>query len=374
MSSLRQGLALSVLIIGINLLGVPANAQIREQLSQTIDATGYVRIAHTKPLLATPANDAGRVESSRAMQRMLLVLSPTAEQQNQLKQLLDEQQNRKSPQYHRWLSASEFAARFGVADADVEQAKQWLQGRGFTVTQTAKSKRWVEFSGTSQKVEQAFQTELRYYKVGDRQYVANATDIAIPSALAEISGGVVSLNSFGKRPPRRVVAGTTGSGPATLRGGLRPQLTYTGATNAYYVAPGDFAAIYNTKPLLSSGIDGTGVAIAVIAQSQFELTDVQTFRQIFELSANDPNIVVVGPDPGFSNPTDAEEALLDSEWAGAVAPGATINVVIAGSTDTTSGVDLAAAYAIDNEVAPILTYTYGGCEAALGVQIAERYL
>ncbi|MGC0776463.1 MAG: Ig-like domain repeat protein, partial [Candidatus Acidiferrum sp.] len=366
MFSLRQGLALSVLIIGINLLDSPANAQIREQLSHAIDDADYVRIEHTKPLLATPANDVGRVESSRAMQRMLLVLSPSPEQQNQLKQLLDEQQNRKSPQYHHWLSANEFAAEFGVGDADVEKVKQWLQGHGFTVAQTANSKRWVEFSGTSQQVEQAFHTELHYYKVGDRQYVANATDIAIPNALAEISGGVVSLNSFGKRPPRRVVAGTTGNGPATLHGGLRPQLTYAGTTNAYYVAPGDFAAIYNTKPLLSSGIDGTSVAIAVTAQSQFELTDVQTFRQIFKLSANDPNIVVVGPDPGFSNPTDAEEALLDTEWAGAVAPGATINVVIAGSTDTTSGVDLAAAYAVDNEVAPILTYTYGGCEAALG--------
>jgi hypothetical protein len=366
LSSLRQGLPLSVLIIGINLLCSPANAQNREELSQAVDAAGYVRIAHTKPLLATPANDVGRVESSRAMQRMLLVLSPSPEQQNQLKQLLDEQQNRNSPQYHHWLSANEFAAKFGVGDADVEKVKQWLQGHGFTVAQTANSKRWVEFSGTAQQVEQAFHTELHYYKLGEQQYVANATDIAIPNVLAGISGGVVSLNSFGKRPPRRIVAGTTGSGPATLHGVLRPQLTFTGTTNAYYVAPGDFAAIYNTKPLLSSGIDGTGVAIAVSAQSQFELTDVQTFRQIFKLSANDPNIVVVGPDPGFSNPTDAEEALLDTEWAGAVAPGATINVVIAGSTDTTSGVDLAAAYAIDNEVAPILTYTYGGCEAALG--------
>jgi len=143
---------------------------------------------------------------------------------------------------------------------------------------------------------------------------------------------VVSLNSFGKRPPRRVVAGTTGSGPVTLHRGLRPQLTYAGTTNAYYVAPGDFAAIYNTKPLLSSGIDGAGVAIAVTAQSQFELTDVQTFRQIFKLSANDPNIVVVGPDPGFSDPTDAERGVVGHGMGRAVAPGATINVVIAGST------------------------------------------
>ena len=198
LSSLRQGLALSVLIFTINALGSPAHAQVRAQLSQAIDDAGYVRIGHTKPLLATPANDAGRVESSRTMQRMLLVLSPAAEQENQLKQLLDEQQNRKSPQYHHWLSANEYAAQFGVADADVEKVKQWLQGRGFTVAQIAKSKRWVEFSGTSQQVEQAFHTEMHYFKVGEQQYVANATDLAIPNALAEISGGVVSLNSFGK--------------------------------------------------------------------------------------------------------------------------------------------------------------------------------
>src|SRR5262249_3985268 len=45
--------------------------------------------------------------------------------------------------------------------------------------------------------------------------------------------------------------------------------------------------------------------------------------------------------------------------------GATVNLVVAASTDTTSGVDLAAAYAIDNRIAPIVTYTYGACEALL---------
>ena len=366
LSLLRQWLFFCGVILIISLWCSATNAQNRARLSQAIDDASYVRIENTKALLATPATEVGKVESNRAMQRMLLELSPAPEQETQLKQLLDEQQNRKSPKYHQWLSASEFAARFGVADADMEKVKQWLQGQGFTVSQPAKSKRWVEFSGTAQQVEQTFHTELHYYKLGQQQYVANATDIAIPEGLAEISRGVVSLSSFGKRPPRRIVAATTSVSLAKAHGGPRPQLTFVGTTNAYFVAPGDFAAIYNTKPLLASGIDGTGVSIAVAAQSQFELTDVQTFRQIFKLSTNDPNIVVVGLDPGFSNPTDAEETLLDTEWAGAVAPGATINVVIAGSTDTTSGVDLAAAYAIDNEVAPILTYTYGSCEAALG--------
>ncbi len=366
LSLLRRCVVLSAVVLTINLWGAAANAQDEARLSQAIDDASYVRIEHTIPPLVAAAKEVGKVESNRVMQRVLLELSPTTEQETQLKQLLNDQQNRKSPNYHKWLRASDFAAQFGVADADLEKVKQWLQGHGFTIAQTAKSKRWVEFNGTAQQVEQAFQTELHYYKVGQQQYVANSTDIAIPQALAEISRGLVSLNNFGKRPPQRVVKGTTSASLTKPRIGSRPQLTYTGTTNAYYVAPGDFAAIYNTKPLLASGIDGTGVSIALAAQSQFELTDVQAFRQIFQLSTNDPNIVVVGPDPGFSNSEDAEETLLDTEWAGAVAPGATINVVIAGSTDTTSGVDLAAAYAIDNEVAPILAYTYGSCEAALG--------
>src|SRR5574340_1195123 len=211
-------------------------------------------------------------------------------------------------------------------------------------------RRWLEFSGTAQQVERAFLTELHYYTVGGKRYVANASDISLPSFLAKISPGPLSLHGFGKQPPRQ----------------LQPNLTATGALNTYYVAPGDFAAIYNTTGLLSAGIDGTGISIAVTGQSQIELTDVQTFQQIFGLKINDPNIIVSGPDPGISTPVDQQESQLDVEWTGAVAPGATIDLVLAGSTDTTSGVDLAAAYAIDNEIAPIVTYTYGSCEKVLG--------
>ncbi len=287
---------------------------------------------------------------------MVLVLSPSPEKRRALLKFLDDQQNRRSPEYHRWLAPAEFGAQFGVADTDAEAVRQWLQKSGFQVAPASQSKLWVEFSGTSQQVENAFHSELHYYEWRGKRYLANATDIAIPAQFAEICGGVVSLNNFGKRPP-----GVLPAGPQ-----VQPNLTGSGQSNVYYLAPGDFSAIYNTKGLLGSGIDGTGISIAVTAQSQIELTDVQAFRQIF-LSAqpNDPNYIVSGPDPGVVGPVDLQEAQLDVEWAGGVAPGATIDLVVAGSTDTTSGVDLAAGYAIDNRIAPILTYTYGACEALL---------
>jgi hypothetical protein len=313
-------------------------------------------MVNTAPALTSFANDVGRVEPTRVLTRMVLLLSPAPEKQQALLKFLDDQQNRLSPGYHRWLAPAEFGARFGVADANTEAMRHWLQNSGFQVDPASQSKLWVEFSGTARQVESAFQTELHYYQWRGKTYLANATDIAIPAQFAELSRGVVSLNNFGKRPPRLLPGRTQ----------VQPNLTAAGQSNVYYLAPGDFATIYNTKALLSSGIDGTGISIAITAQSQIVLSDVQAFREIF-LSAqpNDPTYILSGPDPGVVGPVDVQEAQLDVEWAGAAAPGATIDLIVAGSTDTTSGVDLAAAYAIDNRIAPILTYTYAACEALL---------
>jgi subtilase family serine protease len=362
----RQSLALAVLS-GIAFTTNPvARGQVPIRVRGPIDDQRAVRLEHTKHPLATTANSEGRVEANASLERMLLVLSLSAEQERELKQLLDEQQTKSSPNYHHWLTAAEYGARFGVADVDVQKVRGWLESNGFAVSNVAQSKRWIEFSGTSQQVENAFHTEMQYYRVEGNTHIANATDVAVPEALSEVVLGVASLNNFEKRPPRHVAEGVAGRDSLGNKIRLQPSLTPVGATNTYYLTPEDLSAIYNTKPLLGAGIDGSGISIAVAAQSNIELTDVQKFQQIFGLKVNDPNVVVSGPDPGVASRADAEGAQLEVEWAGAVAPGATIDLVVAGSTATTSGVDLAAAYAIDNEVAPILTYNYGSCEQALG--------
>ena len=155
--------------------------------------------------------DGGPVEGGKTLERMLLVLSPSAENEAELKKLLDEQQNPNSPNYHRWLTAQEFGTRFGVADADVQAVRGWLEGAGFTVGAVAKSKRWVEFSGSAQQVENAFHTQLRYYSGGGKTYLANANDLALPEAVARVSRGVASLNNFGKQPPRKIFGGSGGA-------------------------------------------------------------------------------------------------------------------------------------------------------------------
>ena len=354
--------SIALAFVSFFLLSTNAHGQ---SATETGSAEGYVRIERSVHPFTKLAADAGRVEAGKSLDRMLLTLSASAEKQSALATLLREQQNRSSVNFHRWLTPAQFGAQFGAETADLESMRGWLEQSGFSIGRVAKGGRWIEFSGTSQQVESAFRTELHYFLLGGKRYVANAIDISLPLSVARISGGLVSLNSFPKLPPTQRNDGIAGINADGRKVKLTPALTASGVTNTYYVAPGDLATIYNTKPLLAGGNDGTGITIAVTGQSQIELTDVETFRQIFGLKTNDPNILVSGPDPGIAGTIDQQEATLDVEWAGAMAPGATIDLVIAASTDATDGVDLAAAYAIDNAVAPILTYTYGSCELTL---------
>jgi subtilase family serine protease len=364
--TLLIGLLSSLLASLLAAFATVANAQTAAKASDGNDEPPLVVLQHTKHPLAIEPNATGRVEGSRSLRRMLLVLSASNAEETALKQFLDDQQNENSPNYHRWLTAAEFAARFGPIDADLQSVLTWLQREGFTIDRIATSKRWVEFSGTSLQVENAFHTEMQYYRVNGKTFLSNSTDLEIPVSIATITRGPLSLNNFGRKPPAHELRGLAGRDAQGKKILLAPNLATATATTSYYLTPEDFAAIYNTNGLLESGIDGSSVSIAVIAQSQIEPSDVQAFRKIFRLKSNDPNFRVSGPDPGIAAQPDAEEALLDAEWAGAVAPGAMINLVVAGSTDTTSGVDLAAAYAIDNQVAPIVSDTYSDCELTLG--------
>src|SRR5262249_19986930 len=145
-----------------------------------------------------------------------------------------------------------------------------------------------------------------------------------------------------------------------------PAFTIANPGISHFLAPGDYTKIYDLASLYQSGADGTGQTIAIVARSKVELTDVETFRSIFGLPANDPTMIVDGADPGFSFSGDSVEASLDVEWAGAVAPNATIDLVVSASTQTTDGVDLSSAYIVDNNLAPIMTVSFGECEKFLG--------
>ncbi len=296
------------------------------------------------------------------MNRMLLVLKRSPEQEAALLELLDDQQDKNSPVYHKWLTPDEFGRQFGPADQDVHVVTSWLQSHGFQVAQVTKGRTVIEFSGTAAQVQQAFHTPIHKFVVNGEEHWANAIDPQIPAALAPAVAGVHTLHNFLKKPMIRVGSRVR----ATFMPGPPPQVTFppqNGRPAIHALGPQDYAKIYNINPAYNSGITGAGITVAVVGRSNFSVGDVQEFDNAFGLTRSLPEVISNGPSPGVLGGGEEAEAILDTTWSGAIAPGANIDFVVPATTNTTDGVDLSELYIIDNNFADIMTESFGACEA-----------
>ncbi len=351
------------------------SGRLRAQSAQSLpsrvgtgDQSSLVVLQGNRHPLANLANDRGRAASDVPMQRMLLVLKRDPALEADLQQLIADQQEKSSPRFHAWLTPQEVGDRFGPSPSERQTVSSWLQSQGFAVNRESPSGMVIEFSGTAGQVETAFHTEIhRYFALGQLHY-ANASDPQIPAALAAVVAGVATLHNFEKQPPL-LPLGTASRIDNTST--WQPNFTYNSASGAaHYLAPGDLAKIYNLTPLFQAGIDGTGQSVAIVARSNVNFSDMQIFRLAFGLPFTTPQVILNGPDPGSLFNPDETEADLDVEWSGAMAPKATIKLVVSGSTNTTDGVDLSAEYIVENNLAPVMSTSFGACEASLGA--AER--
>ena len=337
-------------------------------ITQPVSDSGLVHLKGNVHPLARPEFDQGVAPSSLALERMLLVMKRSLAQQSALSRFVESQQDKSSPNYHQWLSPEQFGEFFGPSRMDVQTVISWLVSHGFRVTQISLGRTIIEFSGTAAEVQEALQTSIHKYRINGQEYWANATDPQIPAALSPAVAGIVSLHNFPRKSYARILKEShLSSGNAALD----PLFTFQnplGPGSFYGVGPGDFAAIYNSKPLLAAGIDGTGQTIAVVGETNFNIQDVLQFRSIFGLPTNfsAANVILNGPDPGITSSDEEGEADLDVQWSGAVAPGATVLFVISGSTSTTAGIDLSALYIVENNLAGVMSESYGECEAFLG--------
>ncbi|MGB7763287.1 MAG: protease pro-enzyme activation domain-containing protein [Bryobacteraceae bacterium] len=328
------------------LFAQPDRIAARIDNSQSVVLTGRVhRLANAK-------NDAGPVEGSFGISGMTLELKPSATQQADLNQLLLAQQDPQSPSFRQWLTPEQYADRFGTSAGDLAKITAWLESQGFSVSYVARSRNFVLFGGTAQQVAGAFRTQIHRYNVDGATHYANATDPSIPAALAGLVSGIRGLHNFRLKPGLKRA---------------KPQATVDGMT---VIGPADFAAIYDVAPLYTESvngkpINGAGQSIVIVGQSEILKSDISSFRTHFGLGALNLTLKVVpfsseypnGGSPGFS-PGDELESDLDIEWSGAVAPDANIIFVYSGDVFTSSQ------YAIAENLAPVLSMSYGGCEQA----------
>jgi len=354
-----------VFILIFSKASIGQTSSVPARVTQPVEVEQVVTLQGNTHPLARAEFDQGVAPDSLPMERMLLVLQRSAEQDAALHKLLDEQQTKWSPNYHLWLTPEQFGQQFGPADADIQAVTDWLSSQGFEVNRVAAGRTVIEFSGTAGTVRQALHTEMHKFSVNGEEHWANASDPKIPAALRPVVAGFASLNNFPRKSMLKRLGGYSKL-PGT--GYAKPLLTGSSNYGNYYaLGPTDFATIYNVLPLwqASPAIDGTGQTIAIVASSNIDIQDVRDFRNLFGLPAKDPQIIVNGVDPGVT--VEESEADLDTEWSGAVAKNATIDLVVSEDTESSPGADLSAIYIVDNNLAPILSSSYGACELFLGV-------
>ncbi len=250
--------------------------------------------------------------------------------------MLREQQDPTSANFRRWLTPEEFGARFGASPETLTRATQWLESQGFTVESTARGRGWIVFSGTAGQAQDAFRIEIRRYQAGGRLHFAPTRAPAMPAELAGVIRDVSGLDDFYLEPSRRFLP------------------MYTSSNGTHSLSPGDIARIYDLSNYYMGFPDAQGIAVA--GQSAIDLDDIRRFQSTFGLPQNDPQVLLVGDDPGKDLNGAMLEADADIEWAGGVARVANITYVYAKNVfDATQEI-------VDKNLAPILSFSYGLCE------------
>jgi subtilase family serine protease len=353
-------------------------------LAQNAPKNRILRPIQETQLQAVPGNmrpqaraefDRGQVDPSMPLEHVAIVFRLSAQQQAALEELLKEQQDPSSPNFHKWLTPEQYAARFGMSQSDLSQVAAWLQSQGLTYDGVSRGHTEIYFSGTAGQIAYALHTDIHHYLVNGKMHYANATNPSLPAAFAGSVLAVRGLNDFRPKPHNVRMR----SVPAS------PEFTSNLQPGYHFLTPNDFATIYDAKPLYNAGFDGTGQSIAVLGQTVLcpsnpcgatntsEIGEYRAAAGLSPVSAQNFSAVLV---PGSGSPFmlsdgDEVESDLDVELSGGIAKNALVIFVYTGNTDG-NGVWDSLQYAVDQDIAPVISTSYGYCESGLGAAFVDE--
>jgi Pro-kumamolisin, activation domain len=343
---------LSLSMVTVGLIGV----------ASTAGASTYVRPHALSPTAAPRGSVAeGAVPPSQDIS-LRFVLAPS--HAAQLSSLLQSLYDTSSPDYHHWLTPSEFDADFGPSASVISSVKSWLRSKGLVGTMSGFS---FDVTARSSQVASALATKfVRYRAVGGHTgYDAKDTPL-VPAALA--GGEIASILGLNTVVGDQSQVHLAASGPVhandsasrPLVDGLTPCAQASAIAQA---EPGDLTldadgAEYGMNALLSDGQRGQGKTIGVYELAPYSPSDVSAYENCFGLTNPVSRVSVDG---GASNVTNGTiEADLDVEQAATQSPDASI-ISYEGPDDTQGQYDTWNAI-VSQDQAQVISSSWGVCE------------
>ncbi|HEY1898006.1 MAG TPA: protease pro-enzyme activation domain-containing protein [Terracidiphilus sp.] len=350
------------------------STQIAPRITTPVNESSLVTLTGNVSSRARAEFDTGAASPSTQLSHVRLMLSRSSAQEAALNKYLAELQDKSSPNYHKWLTPAQFGKLYGPADSDIAAIVRWLQSQGLRVDGVSSGRTNIAFSGSVAQIERAFHTSIHSYQVLGEQFFSNNSNPKIPAALAGVVSGVARLNTIRPRPQH--VANRLGKyDPATHRlkaaqpfQARRPRAQLTTGSGSIsdpyqlFMVPGDAATIYDTPNSLNAGFttgtsyNGTGVTIGVGGDAVIQATTVASYRNRFLGDSNQPIITNVD---NTTATADTDEAYIDTELAGGLAPGATIHFY------TASTLDIAIEQMLADNSVDIFSLSFGECELQL---------
>src|SRR6201996_8582576 len=308
----------------------------------------------------------GPLAPDTPLRGVTFVFKRTAAQEADLQQLLAQQSDPSSPLFHHWLTPADFAARFRIADSDIAATESWLQSLGFTLDDLSSTHPdRITFSGTAAQIQQAFGASLhRFRTTGNTEpelHFAPASELSLPPTLAPLTGAVLHLSDFRLKPSVRT---------------LRPDYT-TLSSQSHFLSPKDISGMYDAYDFLAQGYPGNiNQGLAVVGQS---FVKTGPGSSIGNFDAAIPNgsvgvtpIIVPGSGNEAIEPGDVGESEIDLEYSSNIVRNASVFFVYTGSSANYDVMD-ALAFAILNDIAPVISISYGICEPLISNTNLQQY-
>ena len=327
----RLVLALAMLCLGAGM----AAAVTRQALRGTV------------PRVVERLADAGPAPADLELDHVLVFLG--LRERAALDAFIAARQDPRSGRFGERMDPAEIADRFGARRADYERVRTWLTRQGLEVVHDSPFRVAIALRGTAARFERALATRLRLVRHGGRTHQVPVSDPVLPQDIAASVRGVLRLDDLpAYRPLHRVPeSGTVGLSPA------------------------DFAAVYGAEGLRAA-FTGAGRSIAVVARSNFEDSDIAGFASLFpDIQLNPIRKLAGRRDPGIlSEEGEETEVLLDTQWAGALAPGAQLNVIIGSRR---GNIPQALEKAVNDREGDVITISFGLCEPFTSILAAELF-
>jgi kumamolisin len=368
----QRNVALAVAISAVIASAAGGSVAIAGTSTATSNPTSLVPrvLAHTVPAMLADARDLGLLAPTRRVSLALPLVLPRPQALNSY---VAGEYTPGNPDYHRFLTPTQFGRRFGAPETEITGTTNALRSLGLNAATPSTNHLYVTATGTVAAIEQAFKISLANFKLGNLPaFYANTDDITLPASLSRLVSGVVGLDSAGtpepqlQRPSLKDLRSDPNLGsPTGVDGGATP--CAEADLGGGYTAP-DLATAYDFNGLYAKGLHGEGMTAAVVEFDDYHDSNVATMESCYGINTPVSRRLVdggVGGSPGAGEAEDMADITTLLEMAPKLA-----HLYVYEAPITTGGavlktgdaeLDLYNAFVTD-DLAPVLSSSWGECE------------